>query len=219
MEKKEKIYELILGEDAEQDGVSKISFVEYPAIEENFMFFSKIEEFKFEKEGEKYMVTGPAMIPNKKIERLSADNKKYFVIFSEETIAKCMQMFFKRDQHKNSNVNHSNEIEGVTVVESWIIEDPENDKSNALGFKNLTKGTWMCSYKVENEELWSKIKAGEVQGFSIEGRFIEDLVKMSEIEEQKEEEDLYVKIIEVLNSDSELDKKYESIQEIVKKIE
>jgi len=71
-------------------------------------------------------------------------------------------------------------LQGATVVESWIVKDPSNDKSNALGFLNVAEGSWFVSYKVDNEELWEKVKKGEVNGFSIEGVFSKNIVKMSE---------------------------------------
>lgn len=195
-ENKMPLYELVLGENENIDGVSAISFVDHPAIEENFFFFNKQEQkdsYKFESIDDKYMVTGPAMIPNQKIFRLDNAGNEFEVFFSEDTIVKCVELFFKRSQHNQSNVQHSPFMfEGVTVIESWVIEDPENDKSNALGFNAFPKGTWMVTYKVDNEALWEKIKLGEVKGFSIEGYFIQDLVEMKaqmEAAETKEKEE------------------------------
>jgi len=218
-DRKNKTFELIIGEDLMDDGVSTISFVEHPAIEEDFMFFSKeIETYKFAEEGDKFMVTGAAMIPNKKIVRMSEDNQKYYVVFSEETIAKCNELFFKRAQHISANVEHQFAVDGVTVVESWMIEDPNNDKANALGFQGLPKGTWMVSYKVDNEELWNSIKNGEVKGFSIEGLFSEKLVEMNKEEVEEPEFDLYEEIDKVLKSEEDHEIIYEKIQKLVGEI-
>jgi hypothetical protein len=75
-------------------------------------------------------------------------------------------------------------LEGMSVIESWIIEDEKKDKSNLYGF-NLPKGTWMISMKVNNDEIWNKVKAGEVKGFSIEGYFV-DKYEMS-LQESEDE--------------------------------
>lgn len=223
------LYELILGDNEIVGGVSAISFVDHPAHESDFMFFSKVKKesaYKFASTDDKFMVTGPALIPNQKIFRLDKDGNAFDVFFSEDTIIKCNELYFKRSQHTESNVQHSNDIiEGVTVVESWIIEDPDNDKSNVLGFTDLPKGTWMVSYKVDDEDLWSQIKDGEVKGFSIEGYFITDLIEMSKTEETKEidiseiaaDEESYNKIAEIIADKSLNDEQaYDKISEILK---
>jgi phage head maturation protease len=51
------------------------------------------------------------------------------------------------------------------------------DKSKEYGF-SLPKGTWMISMKVNNDDIWQKVKAGEIKGFSIEGYFA-DKVQMT----------------------------------------
>ena len=72
-----------------------------------------------------------------------------------------------------TDIDHSMEAtEENTLIESWIVEDPQMDKSKALGF-NPTKGDWYVSYKINNEETWNKIKAGKLNGFSIAGQFLE----------------------------------------------
>jgi len=221
--KKDKVFELILGEDEMKDGVSTISFVEYPAIERDFMFFSKeADSYKFANE-EKMMVTGPAMIPNRKILRLDENGDEFFVFFTQETIAKSQELFFKRAQHNNSNVEHLFAIDGVSVVESWTIADPKNDKSSAMGFSGLPTGTWMVTYKVDNEELWSGIKEGTVKGFSIEGQFIEELVKMQKEETVEEEvapveEKVAPDVFDEINNILKENKNSEDIYDAIKKI-
>jgi hypothetical protein len=70
----------------------------------------------------------------------------------------------------------------MSVVESWITEG-KNDKSTNYGF-NFPKGTWVISMKVNNDEIWNKVKLGEVKGFSIEGYFA-DKYEMSLINEDE----------------------------------
>jgi hypothetical protein len=226
-EKKDKVFELVMGENDMIDGVSTISFVEHPAHESEFMYFSKQEEsFKFAKEGEKMMVFGAALIPDMKILRLDKDENPYHVFFSKETIAKSQELFFKRAQHNNSNVEHMFAIDGVSVVESWIIEDNKNDKSNAMGF-NLPNGTWMVGYKIDNEQLWEGIKDGSVKGFSIEGKFIEELVKMNSeevevVEAEKVEttinieDGFYDEIESLMKEDLSDDELYDKLKNILK---
>ena len=77
----------------------------------------------------------------------------------------------------NTDVNHDDDVViDNTLLESWIVEDPEMDKSKAMGFE-VPKGTWMVSYKINDDSTWQKIKAGELNGFSIAGQFIEKATK------------------------------------------
>lgn len=180
----ELIIELTVNEN-DETGVDIISFVESPAIEVDFMYFNdkKTERFKTVDE-DKRIVVGAAMLPNEKIIRYDADGKPYFVYFSEETVRKCAELYFKRSKQTATNVDHEEEIlKGVTVVESWIVENPEMDKSKHLGYKDIPSGSWFVSYKVDNNTLWEKVKAGEVLGFSVEGLFTQTVDQQTKISE------------------------------------
>ena len=124
-------------------------------------------------EDDKQIVTGPAMIPLQLIARKDELGNLFHVYFSTETIEKIARKFLADNNTHNTDVNHDGKVVSEnTLLESWIVENPELDKSKALGF-NVPKGTWMTSYKINNKETWAKIKAGELNGFSIEGSFLE----------------------------------------------
>ena len=179
MEKKVLI-ELFIDDKDQDNALDMISFVSAPAIEKDFMHFKEQKEkFEFKSDEEKRIVTGAAMIPNQEIIRMDAEDKPYFVYFTEETIEKAQEVFAKYGKTKSTNFEHKTGMRDVTVVESWIVTDPSNDKSNALGFSDIPKGSWMVSYKVDNDDLWAKVKAGEVKGFSIEGVFSKNIIQMS----------------------------------------
>ena len=179
MEKKVLI-ELFIDDKDQDNALDMISFVSAPAIEKDFMHFKEQKEkFEFKSNEEKRIVTGAAMIPNQEIIRMDAEDKPYFVYFTEETIEKAQEVFAKYGKTKSTNFEHATGMRDVTVVESWIVTDPTNDKSNALGFSDIPKGSWMVSYKVDNDDLWAKVKAGEVKGFSIEGVFSKNIIQMS----------------------------------------
>jgi hypothetical protein len=179
MEKKVLI-ELFIDDKDQDNALDMISFVSAPAIEKDFMHFKEQKEkFEFKSNEEKRIVTGAAMIPNQEIIRMDAEDKPYFVYFTEETIEKAQEVFAKYGKTKSTNFEHKTGMRDVTVVESWIVTDPSNDKSNALGFSDIPKGSWMVSYKVDNDDLWAKVKTGEVKGFSIEGVFSKNIIEMS----------------------------------------
>lgn len=121
-------------------------------------------------------LVGPIGIPNKLIRRYDEDNdEEYFVYFTEETIAKLAEKFMKNGNIHASNIEHNGiPVEGVYLTETWIIQDPEHDKSNLYN-QQYPKGTWMGMYRIDNPEIWKKIQNKEVKGFSFEGWFGEIL--------------------------------------------
>ncbi len=179
---KKVLIELFIDDKDQDNALDIISFVSSPAIEKDFMHFKEDKEkFQFKAtDEEKRIVTGPAMVPNQEIIRMDAEGNPYFVYFTEETISKAQEIFAKYGKTKSTNFEHKTGLRDVTVVESWIVSDPKNDKSNALGFSDIPKGSWMVSYKVDNDNLWEMVKSGEVKGFSIEGVFSKNIIQMSE---------------------------------------
>jgi hypothetical protein len=130
-------------------------------------------EWRFAEDDDKMIITGPAMKAFQLIPRRDEDGNLFHVYFSDDTIKRLSEKFLKELKLHMTDINHSMQPdEENTLIESWIVEDPEMDKSKALGF-NPTKGDWYVSYKINNEETWKQIKAGKLNGFSIAGQFIE----------------------------------------------
>lgn len=179
------VIELIIDPKDEQSGIDAVSVVESPAIEENFVALSKHEVELKEVDKEKRILMGAALIPNKKIYRVNAKKEEYYIYFSEDTVRQAMELFFKNGNQSNATYEHKDAVKGMTVVESWLIDDPKSDKSQLYGF-SLPKGTWMISMKVDNDEVWQDVKAGKIKGFSIEGYFA-DKLEMS-LEQNKRNE-------------------------------
>lgn len=124
------------------------------------------------------IVTGPAMVPQQLILRKDEMGNPFHVYFSKDTIKKIAKKFFEYNKMNNTDINHDDNITtGNTLLESWIVKDPNMDKSKAMGFE-VPAGTWMASYKINDEETWNKIKNGELNGYSIAGNFIEKAAKL-----------------------------------------
>ncbi len=171
------IVELFIDENDEVSGIEAISVVENPAIEENFIAL-KNQEFKLaEVDKEKRILMGAALIPNKPIYRTNGE-QEYYIYFSQATVRKASELFFIKGNQNNSTLEHQLELKGLTAVESWIVES-EQDKSRMYDL-NVPIGTWMVSMKVNNDDVWKKVKAGEVKGFSIEGYFADKLQRPNE---------------------------------------
>jgi hypothetical protein len=186
-----RIVELIIDKDS--DGIEAVSLVDSPAIESNFIALNKQYEINLaEVDAEKKILMGAALIPNKQIYRKYGEDE-FYVYFSENTIRKASELFLKNGNQSNATFQHDKKIDGMTVVESWIVDDPEMDKSKKYGFA-FPKGTWMISMKADNDDVWNKAKSGEVKGFSIEGYFADKIEMGNQLEEEKAIEEI-IKIL------------------------
>lgn len=166
-----KIVELIIDELDELNGVEAISIVENPAIEEDFVALKGQEQVRMAKiDSEKKILMGALLIPNKPIYRRNGEDE-YYIYFSRDTVLKASQKYLKSGNQKNSTLEHQMNLQGLTLVESWIKEDKVHDKSVKYGM-DVPIGTWMGTVKVDNDEVWDNyVKTGLVKGFSIEGYF------------------------------------------------
>ena len=128
----------------------------------------------------KYEITSVVMEPNKYIARRDDYGELYYCFFSEETVKMMSQKFFKQDRHKSFNYEHSGlKLNGGYVVESWLSTDPENDKSNSMGF-SVNKGTWLVTLKWEDKKQFEEyVLNGKTTGISLEGSFLSQPIKMS----------------------------------------
>jgi hypothetical protein len=171
-----------LEEQDEFEGVYAISLVEDPANEMQFIMLSntKKDVLKLANK-EKQLLTGVVLIPNQKIYRRDENGKEFEIFFEADVIEKLSQDFLKNGFQKNSTYNHNESkwLKDISVVEQWIVEDPENDKANALGFKDLPKGTWMVTFKVSDEVWGEYVKTGKVKGFSIDAFLDMEKIKMN----------------------------------------
>ena len=174
-----KIVELILDEDQDTIGIDAISIVESPAIESDFVALNQQEIKLAEVDKEKKILLGALLIPNKPIYR-NGEEGEYYIFFSKDTIVKASQMYLQNGYQNKSTLEHSKALEGLTLVESWIVEDEVNDKSRKYGL-NVPVGTWMGAVKVNNDEVWNEyVKTNKVKGFSIEGYFADKMERPKE---------------------------------------
>jgi hypothetical protein len=202
---KEQVFELTIDDEA-VDGVFAVSLVSEPAIEMGWVYFGK--EVKFAAiDAEKQMLIGPLLVPNKKILRVDGEGKPYRVFFSPETIQRLSQMYLENKYTDSATLEHENKIDGVHLVESWIVESATQDKSSLYGL-NLPVGSWAGVFKIDNPTIWNEfVKTGAMTGFSIEGIFSHKLTEMSEAFMEKE-------IVEL--SDEEVKRVLNKIKHLIK---
>ena len=195
-----KIIELILDEEQDDIGVDAISIVESPAIESDFVALKNQEIKLAEVDKEKKILMGALLIPNKPIYRNGGEGE-YYIYFSKDTIVKASQMFLQNGKQSNSTLEHNQALNGLTLVESWIVEDKVHDKSVKYGM-DLPLGTWMGSVKVNNEDVWNEyVKTNKVKGFSIEGYFADKMETPKDKTLEMSEDDILLnKIKDILNA-------------------
>ena len=136
---------------------------------------------QFALDEEKRIATGPIMVPNKMILRRDEEGNPFYVYFTRKTIRKMAEKFLANSKHNNTDVEHDGDIKTEnTLLETWISEDMVKDKSATFGFA-LPPGTWYASYRINNDEDWAKIKAGQLRGFSLAGNFLERIKPQSQL--------------------------------------
>ena len=194
--------ELIIDEKEDLSGVDAVSIVEFPAIESNFIALSENLELA-KVDDEKRILMGAALIPNKNIYRRNG-NDEYYIFFSDDTVRKASELFLMNSNQNNATLEHDKKLKDLSVVESWIVEDTEMDKSKKYGL-NAPVGTWMVTMKVNNDTIWNDfVKTGKVKGFSIEGYFADKLEMSLNLNKKEMEENVIIQKIKSLIEKSEL---------------
>ena len=186
--KNTKIVELVIQDENQELAIDAISLVTSPAIEQDFVYFGKEKNnLTFAKvDEEKRMLISPALIPNKQIFRHNPNTQQdYYVYFSKDTVRKASELYLKHNNHHKATYQHQDRVSGVLTTESWIKEG-DMDKSKLYGF-DLPNGTWFVKMRIDNDELWQKIKGGELKGLSIEGYFTDKMELMAEAKPSEEE--------------------------------
>lgn len=188
------IYKLEINENDQDTGVNFVALVDNPAIERNWVAFNKQE--KFIKNEEKQIVSGPLMVADLPIYRRDETLGEYYAIFTAETIEKIVHKFFKMGMIHNVNLMHDSAqvVKDTYMIESYII-DRKRGINPPQEFEGITDGSWFGSFKVENSEVWDKIKSGELKGFSIEGAFDH----LFYVDKEKEQINQIIEIIKAID--------------------
>ena len=177
-----KLYDISIDPTDFETGLNAISLVENPAVEVDFLAFAKDESavLQFADE-ERHIITGIALLADTPIYRIAPDRTEYYVRFTKDCIRQLVEKYFKFGLTNSVNIEHKDNqfVDGVTMLESYIIDKERGICPNE--FASAPDGSWVVSYKVNNLDVWSKIKSGEVKGFSVQGlfRIIETKLEMN----------------------------------------
>ena len=184
MAKKLETIELFIDESQDKDGIDALSLVKFPAIEENWVALNNHRiEFK-SVDDEKRIIIGLALVPDKLIYRKNGDYE-YNIKFSKETVNKAARLYLKKLNNNNATLEHKTEVEGVSVVESWTVDNPKMDKT-ALYDLNAVEGAWAVIMSIDNDKVWEEIKNGTYLVISVEGYFSDKLEMSLELAKEQE---------------------------------
>lgn len=187
-------------------GVFAISLVHSPATEEHFIAMSKQDKLVTlaKVDEEKRILMGLVLQPEQLIYRVDENGNEFEMFFSEQTIRDFSQNFFQSGFQLNSKLEHDTPIDGVTFTESWLVADPEKDKSAAYGLE-YPVGSWLVSMKVDNDDIWDNyIKTGELRGFSIDGMVeLEEVNYKTDIQMSKENKSILALLKDIVSKNEE----------------
>lgn len=188
------IYRVLITDD--KLGIDKISLVEFPAVESNFLAFSKEEKkvlLSIDND-EQRIITGVIARCDYPIYR-NDDGYEYYITFDKDVIKQMAIKMLSDNKQNEVNIEHkpNTDVEGVEMLELYIKDSSRG--ISPVGFEDISDGSLMATYKVFNDDIWSAIKEGTFKGFSLEGLFM--------MEKESEEEKTFNDIMQMLD---ELDK-------------
>ena len=92
-----------------------------------------------------------------------------FFYFNEDSVETTAHKFLEQVQNNNLSLNHEPFLnDNLSLQESWVSE-----------------GVWRVKLSINDEDIMSQIKVGELQGISLEGVFIEETVLEITEDEEK----------------------------------
>lgn len=162
------------------DGMYCISLVDDPAVEVNFLAFDKEEKkqtFAILSE-EKKRVIGCVARADYPIYRIDSDGYEYYLVFEKDTIRRMAQKYFRDYCQNNTSVMHDGSlVDGIELVQFFIKDSAKG--ITPQGFEHVSDGSLFAEYQVTNDDLWNSIKEGVFKGFSLEGFFSHEIVKLN----------------------------------------
>lgn len=220
-------------------GIIKNSIVDDPAIKMGFIKCAAEESVMLCKDSLKKRIYGPIMVPGKAIFRpkdtlpekaINGDiTEDAMVYWSAATIESELIQLMQDSRLYDITLDHGSEKADATLMEIWLVKN-ENDWIYSNGFTKdiLPLGSIIAGYQVQTDNLWSKIEAGEYNGFSIEGIYEYEIknpkeekqvlktmhASSIEQEEKEEKEEVTDENHVIKNSDSDVDRKLEELRQL-----
>lgn len=164
------VYSALL--ESEDTGMLRISLVDLPAVESDFLFFEKkkaAQLFSVQDE-ERRLVRGVVMRADFPIYRESPAMGAYYVVYTAETIRKMAEKYLAESRQNNVDLMHDGQdIRGIQMVQYFIKDTAAGIAPE--GFDDIADGSLFAEFHVIRDDVWEEIKAGTFRGFSLEGVF------------------------------------------------
>ena len=158
--------------DSERDGMERISLVDSPAVERDFVRMASAErrpvQFSVASE-ERQLLYGVIMRANFPIYRRDPELGEFFIVYTPELIRTMAEKYIAEGRANAFNLQHQDgsDVEGVQMVQ-WFIKDSARGIAPAE-FPDVEDGSLFGEFHVTDPGLWERCKAGEFRGFSLEG--------------------------------------------------
>jgi len=164
----------VINEGSEQEQAIAICYSKWENRDSKFS--KQIDSFKSQEfsviNEEKRLLGGFLMTADQPIYRRDEDGSEYYVTFPASAIEKIVKKMAKKGKALTFNINHddSQPAEQCYLMSHFIIDSKLGVKTPE-GFTPAKDGSWFGFVKVDNEQVWEKVKSGEIKGFSVEGYF------------------------------------------------
>ena len=157
--------------DDDDTGMLRISLVDDPAVQSNFLAFGaqkRVQMYAVQDE-EKRLVLGVVMRADFPIYRRDDKNGEYYVIYTADTIRAMAEKYLAEGRQNEVNLMHreGSDVDGVNMVQYFI----KGGAVDIAGFDDIADGSLFAEFHVTNDEVWDAIKDGTYRGFSLEGVF------------------------------------------------
>ena len=165
------VYEALV--DGEGTGMFKISLVDRPAVESDFIALAaqaRALSYRVEDE-ERRLVRGVVMRADFPIYRRNEDGSEYYIVYRADTIREMAEKYLLESRQNAVNLQHEDgtDTDGVHMVQ-WFVKDTAAGMAPE-GFDGIADGSLFAEFHVTDDEIWDAVKEGTYKGFSLEGVF------------------------------------------------
>lgn len=206
-----KRYLIDIEDDDFELGVDFNSLVHDPAHDKLFDAFEKQKHIpEFFQDEEQRIITGVAIAAGVPIFRNDKALGPHEVVFTPQSIRRIWLKFNKDGFRDNLNLFHDSNLtldprNDAFLVEQYIVDRKRGVfPPKSLEKQDIKDGSWIISYKIVSEKLWSLIKEGKVRGYSVEGVFLKFPANIKENHSKVEEQMLERKVFNLLRRSIEM---------------
>lgn len=188
------VYNIVLNDEDENQGLSVVSIVSDPAVCEQLYCFDKEDKKQMifaSEENEQKCITSVAILADVPIYRIDEYGNPYYVVFQKQVIRDLVEKYSKDGYQNLVSFEHNGEIvNDFVLIESYFVD---KEKGIAPEKFDVSDGSWIVTYKCTNDETWEKVKNElGTGGYSIEINCeIEPAPADQEILDEPEHEDDY----------------------------